>query len=125
MAEVAMTGDRVAIAFSTWERIWTRRAEVSVPLAAIDRAACVDAPLRVARGGHRGLLVSGYTKIGVWGVLRGPRQLVSVRRRPALHLTLNRGVTGDRFDEIVLSHPDAARLTQRIRQAVRGPATPA
>ncbi|MGI5201429.1 hypothetical protein ACQEU6_07585 [Spirillospora sp. CA-108201] len=120
MAEVTMGGDQVAIAFSAWERIWTRRAEVSVPLAAIDRVARVDAPLRVARGGHRGLVVSGHTKIGVWGVLRGPRRLVSVRRRPALRLTLNRGITGDGFDEIVVSHPDAARLTERIRQATRG-----
>ncbi|XVQ06733.1 hypothetical protein ACQP1W_29265 [Spirillospora sp. CA-255316] len=120
LAEVTMTADRVDITFSTWERIWTRRAGVSVPLAAIDRVARVDAPLRVARGGRRGFVVSGHTKIGVWGVLRGPRQLVSVRPRPALHLTLNRGVTGDEFDEIVLSHPNAARLTERIRQAIGG-----
>ncbi|GAA4310325.1 hypothetical protein ACFQY7_16350 [Actinomadura luteofluorescens] len=117
MAKVAVAEDTVAIAFNAWERIWTRRSEVSVPLAGIVRVACVDAPLRVARGGHRGLVVSGLTKIGVWGVLRGPRQLVSVRRGPGLHLTLNRGVTGDDFDEIVVSHPNAARLTERIRQA--------
>ena len=119
MAEVTIAKDRVDIEFDAWERTWTRRARVSVPLAAVTRAVRVDAPLRVPRGPRRGFVVSGHTKIGVWGRLRGPRLLVSAKRgRPGLHLTLNRAVTGDEFDGIVLSHPDAARLTDGIRGAI-------
>lgn len=118
MAEVTVARDSVDIEFGTWERTWTGRRRVSVPLAAVSGAACVDAPLRIPRGGRRGYVVSGRTKIGVWGMLRGPRQLVSARRGdPGLHLTLDRAAAGDAFDEIVLSHPDAARLADRIRSA--------
>ncbi|MEU5988148.1 hypothetical protein ABZ806_04130 [Spirillospora sp. NPDC047418] len=118
MAEVTITGNSVDIEFDAWERLWTRRARVAVPLAAITRAARVDAPLRAARGSRRGLAVSGFAKIGVWGLVRGPRLLVSARRaRPGLRLTLDRAISGDEFDGIVLSHPDAARLADRIRAA--------
>ncbi|HET8588075.1 MAG TPA: hypothetical protein VFM01_00465 [Nakamurella sp.] len=108
----------VDIEFGAWERIWTGRGRVTVPLAAITRVTRVDAPLRAARGSRRGLAVAGFAKIGVWGLLRGPRLLVSARRgRPGLHLTLNRAISGDEFDGIVLSHPDASRLAGRIRAA--------
>ena len=121
MAEATITEDSVDIEFDGWERTWTRRGRVTVPLAAVTGAALVDAPLRVPRGLRRGFVVSGRTKIGVWGLLRGPRLLVSARRgRPGLHLTLNRAITGDEFDGIVLSHPDAARLADRIRHAIGG-----
>ncbi|QFG20617.1 hypothetical protein [Actinomadura sp. WMMB 499] len=117
MAEVKISRDRVDIEFSVWERLCTGRGRVSVPLAAIDRAAHVDRPLRVPRGTRRGCHVSGIAKIGVWGLVRGPRRLVSVRRgRPGLHLTLDRAAAGD-FDEIVLSHRDAAGLSRRIGRA--------
>ncbi|MFB4308987.1 hypothetical protein [Actinomadura sp. GTD37] len=118
MAEVTIAGNSVDIDFDAWERLWTRRARVTVPLAAITRATCVDVPLRAARGSRRGLAVSGFAKIGVWGLVRGPRLLVSARRgRPGLHLTLDRAISGDEFDGIVLSHPDATRLAERIRAA--------
>ncbi|GAA1830715.1 hypothetical protein [Actinomadura chokoriensis] len=118
MAEVTIAENSVDIEFDAWERLWTGRGRVTVPLAAITRAARVDAPLRAARGSRRGLAVSGFAKIGIWGLLRGPRLLVSARRgRPGLHLTLNRAISGDEFDGIVLSHPDASRLAGRIRAA--------
>ncbi|OLT19608.1 hypothetical protein BJF79_47670 [Actinomadura sp. CNU-125] len=121
MAEVKVDRDRIDIEFSAWERTWTRRGRVTVPLAAVDGAACVDRPLRVARGARRGYHVSGVAKIGVWGLVRGPRRLVAVRRgAPGLHLTLNRAVAGDEFDEIVVSHRDAAGLTRRIHRAAAG-----
>ncbi|RSN69154.1 MULTISPECIES: hypothetical protein [Actinomadura] len=118
MAEVKVARDRIDIEFGRWERTWTGRGRVTVPLAAVDGAACVDRPLRVPRGTRRGCHVSGVAKIGVWGLVRGPRRLVAVRRgRPGLHLTLNRELAGDDFDEIVVSHRDAAGLTRRIHRA--------
>ncbi|GGV08279.1 hypothetical protein GCM10010182_29480 [Actinomadura cremea] len=118
MADVKISRERVEIEFSAWERACTGRGRVSVPLAAIDRAEHVDRPLRIPQGTRRGCHVSGVAKIGVWGLVRGPRRLVSVRRgHPGLHLTLDRAAAGDDFDEIVLSHRDAAGLSRRIRRA--------
>ncbi|MEV5830368.1 hypothetical protein AB0L25_32865 [Spirillospora sp. NPDC052242] len=37
MAEVKVARDRIDIEFSAWERTWTRRGRVTVPLAAADR----------------------------------------------------------------------------------------
>ena len=72
-------------------------------------AARVEKPLRLARGARRGYVVSGFIKIGIWGVFGGPRQLVSARRgNPGLHLVLDRAAAGGEFDEIVLSDPARA-----------------
>ncbi|SBT44258.1 hypothetical protein [Micromonospora narathiwatensis] len=121
MAVLAVTGEQIDIHFSPGERLWLSRDQLTVPLAAVRQVACVDQPLRLARGARRGLAVSGFLKIGVWGVFGGPRQLVSARRgEPGLHLTLDRSAANTEFDEIVLSDPAAPRLVEAIRHATAG-----
>jgi hypothetical protein len=66
-----------------------------------------------------GLLVSGVVKVGIWGLGTGIRQLVSVRRRvPGLRITLDRTVSGGRFDELLISTKDAGRVAEEISSGV-------
>ncbi|MFD2762876.1 hypothetical protein [Micromonospora eburnea] len=121
MAVVAVTGEQLDIRFSSGERIWLRRDQLTVPLSAVRQASCVDQPLRLARGARSGLVVSGFIKIGVWGVFARPRQLVSARRgEPGLHLLLDRSTGHVEYDEIVLSAPAAPRLVEAIQHATAG-----
>jgi hypothetical protein len=106
----------ITIRFGPWERFFTGHARYALPVAAVRQAVSTDRPLSVPRGPRRGLLVSGHTKIGVWGIYRGPRQLVSVNRRlPGLHLLLDRSISGGEIDEVVVSVSDADRLVHAIR----------
>jgi len=119
MASVTLTGNQVDIRFTAGESTWLGRTRLTVPLAAVRRVACAERPLRLARGARKGYVVSGFIKIGIWGVFRGPRQLVSARRgRPGLHLVLDRAITGDEFDEVVLSCEEAPQLVESIRSAI-------
>ncbi|MFC4118000.1 hypothetical protein [Nonomuraea zeae] len=116
MATVTITGASVTIEFGPWERLFAGRARHAIPLAAVRRASATDEPLRIPRGARKGLTVSGHTKIGVWGIYGGPRQLVSVSRHlPAVHLLLDRTSSGGEFDEVVISLPDAARVAAAIQ----------
>ncbi|GAA2820976.1 hypothetical protein [Nonomuraea rubra] len=116
MATVMITDGSITIEFGLWDRLFTGRARHAIPVAAIRQATVTEHPLRVPRGGRKGLTVSGHTKIGVWGLLGGPRQLVSVNRNlPGVHLLLDRRSSGGEFDEIVISTPDADRLVEAIR----------
>nr|WP_258545250.1 hypothetical protein [Micromonospora provocatoris] len=64
--------------------------------------------------------MSGFAKIGVWGIFGGPRQLVAARRgQPGLHLVLDRAAAGGEFDEVVVSDPAAAGLAETIGRATR------
>ncbi|WP_433393882.1 hypothetical protein [Micromonospora sp. KLBMP9576] len=114
MAAITLTPTHLHIRFTPGERMWTRRGELDVPLSAVRDATTVADPLRLARGARSGLAVSGFVKIGVWGVLGGPRQLVSARAgQPGLHLVVERKATG--YDEILLSDPTAPAVVHEIR----------
>ncbi|MEU8205914.1 hypothetical protein [Streptosporangium sp. NPDC049046] len=116
MATVTIKDGSIIMEFGPWERFFVGRARHTIPLAAVRQAIAADQPLRVPRGARRGLTVSGHTKIGVWGLYGGPRQLVSVNRHlPGVHLLLDRASSGGEFDEVVISAPDTDRLVEAIR----------
>ncbi|GAA2641910.1 hypothetical protein GCM10010399_89670 [Dactylosporangium fulvum] len=118
MASATVTGELIEIRLTEWERRWIGRERLAIPVASVRHAAAVDNPLRLARGARRGLAISGFVKIGIWGLFGGPRQLVSARRgEPGLHLVLDRTAGGGEFDEIVLSDPDAAGIADTIARA--------
>ncbi|MEV6927509.1 hypothetical protein AB0M46_23820 [Dactylosporangium sp. NPDC051485] len=119
MATVTVTGRMVDIQFTGWERFWTRRERVTMPVAAVRHGSLVADPLRLARGARRGIAVSGVLKIGVWGLFGGPRQLVAAHRgEPGLHLVLDRALAGGEFDEVVLSSPAASGIADTIGRAM-------
>ncbi|NUR87267.1 MAG: hypothetical protein HOY71_24550, partial [Nonomuraea sp.] len=78
MATVTINRDVISIEFGPWERLFAGRARHDIPRSAVRQATATASPLRVPRGARRGLTVSGHTKIGVWGLYGGARQLVSV-----------------------------------------------
>lgn len=118
MASITVTGEQVDIQFTGWERLWVGRQRTVIPLFAVRHAALVAEPLRLVRGGRRGVVVSGALKIGIWGLFGGPRQLVSARRgEPGLHLVLDRAAAGGEFDEVVLSDPAAPGIAAAIGRA--------
>ncbi|MEV2237492.1 hypothetical protein [Micromonospora sp. NPDC049891] len=119
MASVMLSGDVIDIRFTGWERLWTGRDRLAVAVGAVRQVARVDNPLRLARGARSGYVVSGFVKIGVWGLFGGTRQLVAARRgEPGLHLVLDRAGTGGQFDEVVLSGPDVPGLAEAISRAM-------
>ena len=121
MASVMLNGDVIDIRFTGWERMWVGRERFALRLAAVLHAAPVDEPIRLACGARRGYAVSGFAKIGVWGLFGGPRQLVAARRgQPGLHLVLDRAAAGGEFDEVVVSDPAASALAGTIERATRG-----
>ncbi|MFB9926743.1 hypothetical protein ACFORO_08030 [Amycolatopsis halotolerans] len=112
MATAEIVGDGLRVRFARWERFAVRREEITFPLARVQTAELVGNPLARTRGGRIGMLVSGVFKVGVWGLGTGTRQLVSARRRgPALRIVLD----GGKFDELLLSLPDAAALADAIK----------
>ena len=117
MALLQLSGHDVTVTFGARERGWVKRSSLTVPLTAVRRVTQIDQPLRAAHGARNGLQVSGFAKIGIWGVFSGPRQLVAAYRgRPGLRIELDRAASGGEFDELVLSLDDALRLAQLIGQ---------
>ncbi|GLZ75890.1 hypothetical protein Afil01_06970 [Actinorhabdospora filicis] len=117
MPTVTVTDTAVDIRFTGFERPFTGRGEVVVPLTGITEATAVDDALRAARGTRKGLGFTGVAKIGTWGLIRGPRMLVAAHRgTPGLLLRLAPGTLPD-HDAILVSHPDAPGLAERIRSA--------
>ncbi|MFE7463347.1 hypothetical protein ACFU6R_04490 [Streptomyces sp. NPDC057499] len=115
MALMKISGDRLVVEFEGRERMWLRRDGLTVPLAAVRQVVPVGQPLREAHGTRKGLQISGATKIGTWGLVLGPRQLVAAYRgKPGLRVVLDRAASGEEFDELVLSLDDADRLAGLI-----------
>lgn len=117
MATLKLSGTTVTVEFGTWERTLVKRSSLTVPLAAVRRVTPTGNPLREAHGARNGLQVSGFAKVGVWGVFTGPRQLVAAYRgQPGLRIELDRAASGEQFDELVLSIDNAAQIAQQISQ---------
>lgn len=79
MAKTAIRDDRLVIEFSAWERVFTWRRRVEVPLGSIRDVRRERHPFRTLHGVRvAGAEVLGMVKSGIWLGRRG-RQLVSVR----------------------------------------------
>ncbi|MFD0343590.1 hypothetical protein ACFVH0_33760 [Streptomyces sp. NPDC127117] len=119
MALMNISDTGLTIEFSGRERTWTLRGSLTVPLAAVRRVTVIDNPLRAAHGTRKGLHASGIAKIGVWGLVVGPRQLVAAYRgRPGLRVELDRAAADGDFDELILSLDDARQAARLIEQRV-------
>lgn len=112
MFQVEIRDGMLVLRHEPWTRLLVGRARTSVPMAAIQEVRLVPAPLAEARGLRRGLVVSGFLKVGVWTGLDGVKRLICARRAPGVRIILHRRITG--IDELVLSVGDAERLRARI-----------
>ncbi|MEU4422081.1 hypothetical protein AB0F81_15760 [Actinoplanes sp. NPDC024001] len=111
MAHVEVTADRVRIQLTPGEKVAGLRGDLDLPRTAIRAAQVVpDGPAAVSGLRAPGLAVPRRTKIGTWRG-RGSRSFAVVRRgQPTLCLSL----TGERYDRVLVSTPDAADLATAL-----------
>lgn len=112
MARTSVHNHVLIVEFSAWERLFTQRRRIVVPLTAARQVKAEPDALAAIRGMRiAGVEVFGVLKAGYWGLGTNARQLVCVRRgHPAVRITLAPGFA-PRFDEILVSAPTAASQT--------------
>jgi hypothetical protein len=119
MAQLRIETTDIVVTFARWERLFTRRAELKVPLAQVKGVTYVRQPVSTVRGLRSGLLVTGLLKVGVWFGIPPGRRLVSVRRGvPAVRLELT---DHNHYAAVIVSTPKAAELAVEIRPGARQP----
>lgn len=106
---------------SWWERLFTGRPHVSIALADIAEADVVDHALRICHGPRKGLEVTGFVKVGTWGLAGPVRRLVSLRRhRPTLRIRLTDTATSYGFGELWVSTPSAEAVLTALEEVTAG-----
>jgi hypothetical protein len=106
-SRVEVGGGRVRVRLRPWERLAGLLGDLDVPRTAVTSAEALPDGTAAVRGVRApGLAWPGGPRIGTWRG-RGVTRWVAVRPgRPALHLRLQ----GERYDEVVVTTPDAERL---------------
>ena len=112
MAHIDLIPAVLRLRLTPFERIAGLLRDRHAPLAAVREVDVVSDGLAAARGLRApGLGVPGICKIGTWRG-RSVRRLVAVRRgEPALRI----GLEGQRYDEWLVSMPDAHAVVGRLR----------
>ena len=109
MTQIHIGSTEVTITFTRLEKILGLVRDLTLPRDAVRSAHLVES-WREVRGLRIGLGVPRYRLVGRW-VLRGPRQLVSLKRGvPAVRLVLE----GSSYGEALLSVPDADDVVRRL-----------
>ena len=116
MADVRLSHARLTVRLRPWERVAGLLGDLDVPLTSVETADAVADGTQVLTGVRApGLAWPGGPRIGTWRG-RGARRWVAVRpSQPALRLRLR----GERYDEVLVSTPDADRLADELATAVR------
>lgn len=118
MTQIDIDAQQVHIEFPGWEALMTRRPLITIPLHAIREVHVEPGWTSEVLGMRAGLAISGCRKVGTFRHPSGTRRLVSMKRGlPVLRLGTDRAVTG--FDELLLSTPDAARISATLHTGVR------
>ncbi|QKW20320.1 hypothetical protein HUT16_15730 [Kitasatospora sp. NA04385] len=117
MAKIVITGDRLTVELTAWEKTKAVHGDVTVPLGSVSEVAVVDHPLDAAKGLRApGTSVPGVTKAGTW-ISGGERRFVLASRgERAVRITLTGGSHGN-FDELVVAVEDPEARAAEIRTA--------
>lgn len=112
MATLHIRPTTVRVELTRAEKFFGMLRDRTFPTSAVTAVEVVDDGLGAVRGIRApGLGLPRRRKVGTWR-RRGRRALVSVRAgQPAVRLTLQ----GEKFDEVVLSHPDARSWGETLR----------
>ncbi len=107
MSQVSLSDGRLTVRLRPWERIAGLLGDLDVPLTSVSAAEAVPDGTRALQGVRApGLAWPGGPRIGTWRG-RGATRYVALRpHEPALRLQLR----GERYDEVLVSTPEAARL---------------
>ena len=117
MTHTRLESSQLTIEFPGWEAMMAGRPRMTVPLTAGRGARAEEGWTHEVLGMRRGLVISGFRKLGTFRHPDGTRRLVAMRRGlPLLRLAVDREVTG--VDEILLSTPEATRLASLLSEAV-------
>jgi hypothetical protein len=112
MSSVTVRGDSLIIRLTPLEKLLGLVRDQVVPRAAVEHVEAVPDGLAAASGLRApGLALPGRRKIGTWRG-GGLKRFVCVRGgEPALKVT----ISGSRFDELVVSTPDADSIAAQLR----------
>jgi hypothetical protein len=115
-SRVELSDGRVKVRLRPWERVAGLLGDLDLPITAVTAAEVVPDGTSAVRGVRApGLAWPGGPRIGTWRG-RGATRWVAVRPgRPALRLHLH----GQRYDEVVVTTPDAERLAADLPAARR------
>jgi hypothetical protein len=118
MATLSVDKDQLVVEFARWERPFTLRRCVRIPLTAVREIRSQERPLAATRSARlAGIEIFGVLKVGLWQLAAGTRLLTSVRRgTTAVHITVAPGFDGS-FDEILVSAPETAVAAALARKA--------
>ena len=116
MSTIVVSPDRVSIRFTRAEKVLGLVRDLDLSPRQVRSATVVDDGLAATEGLRApGLGIPGFRKLGTWRG-RGTTALVAVRRgEPTLALELD----GARVDRVLLSHPQARELAERLDQLRR------
>ena len=115
-AQVTVSDGRLTVRLPRWAKVAGLLGDLDVPVTAVAAAQAVPDGPRALRGVRApGLGVPGGPRIGTWRS-RGVRRWVALQAHaPALRLQLR----GERYDEVLVTTPDAERLAQALRAPTR------
>jgi hypothetical protein len=116
MMQVTIDGGRLRIALTGWDRVWTLRRGLEVP---IERIASVRiAPELTRPYGVKtpGSAIAGRLYAGTWR-WKGHKEFWNVRRDKSKWVAID--LTGDEYDRFVIEMDDPAALVAEIERARR------
>ena len=118
MATVEVNDSRLAVRFSSREKVLGLIRDIEVPWSAVVEVTVEPDGLAAVRGFRApGLALPGRRKVGTWRG-RGRRTAVSVRAgQPAVRVQLS----GAGYDELLIGDPDAARTAEVVRTGAGRP----
>lgn len=112
MAVITNTNGELQLTLSRAEKVAAIHGDIRVPASSVRDVRVAPDALAAVRGLRApGLALPGRKKIGTWRK-QGRRQFAVARRdMPAVHVYLD----GQKFDELVVSVPDAERVAEGLR----------
>ncbi|GAB3220854.1 hypothetical protein [Mycolicibacterium hippocampi] len=118
MAEIRRADGYLHVVLAPLEKVAALHGNVRVPLASVTSVTVADRPLEDVKGLRSpGLHIPARTKIGTWR--RAGRRTFAVAR--ARQTAVRIELTGERYDTLVVSVPDAATVAQELRTAQASP----
>jgi len=118
MADIDITAQALSVRLTRREKVAGLLRDLAVPITSVTSVTVEDDGLRAVRGLRApGLALPRRLKIGTWR-RRGGRSMVVVRAGvPTLRVALE----GERYDELLLSDPDARELAAELRRGAAAP----
>ena len=115
MAHLSVIGNHLVLTLTTFEKVAALHGDLRVPTGAVTSVEVVQQPFAYVRGFRApGLAIPGRLLIGTWRCRAGRMFVVARRGVPAVRVRL----AGWRYDELLVSDPGAAAMSQRLRSTL-------